>query len=84
LDRLCDHKKSLHILVERESIRSLINLLKKGNQKAEVLVSCLKGMSKLTRGMSLIDRVAGVTFHCGRMTYDVVCHSLTNNSFCIC
>jgi hypothetical protein len=58
LDRLCDHKKSLHILVERESIRSLINLLKKGNQKAEVLVSCLKGMSKLTRGMSLIDKMA--------------------------
>ena len=50
LDRLCDHKKSLHILVERESIRSLINLLNKGDQQVEVLVSCLKGMSKLTRG----------------------------------
>jgi hypothetical protein len=50
LDRLCDHKKSLHILVERESIRALIALLQRGNQKTEVLVSCLKGMSKLTRG----------------------------------
>jgi hypothetical protein len=51
LDRLCDHKKSLHILVERESIRSLINLLTTADtQKTEVLVSCLKGMSKLTRG----------------------------------
>ena len=49
LDRLCDHKKSLLILVERESIRSLIALLKKGNQKTEVLASCLRGMSKLTR-----------------------------------
>lgn len=50
LDRLCDHKKSLLILVRRESIRSLIQLLQGEGQRTEVLGSCLKGMAKLTRG----------------------------------
>ena len=55
LDDLCNHNKALQTLVSRDTVSNLVQLLQKGDQKADVQICCVKALTKLTKIQKGLD-----------------------------